>query len=88
MLCVQVEIGDPLLKVIATHGRQLQRLRLEQTYVGDVGVAALARACTRLTELRIAGCSPHCWMLPAELMFPGEWSDAGLAGCCCKHTAV
>jgi hypothetical protein len=73
---VQVEVGDPLLKVIATHGRQLQRLRLEQTYVGDTGVAALTRSCTRLTELRIAGCSPHCWMLPAELMFPGEMDAA------------
>ncbi len=44
---------------------------MEQTYAGDAGVALVARRCRRLRELRVAGCSPHCWMLPAELMFEG-----------------
>ena len=51
-------------------------LRLEQTYAGDEGVEKVVRSCRQLRELRVAGCSPHCWMLPTELMFPGEAGEA------------
>jgi hypothetical protein len=75
-----MEVGDGLLQVLARHCSDLRSLRLEQTYVGDEGVGALVKGCRQLQELRVAGCSPHCWMLPAELMFPGETGDTGDTG--------
>jgi hypothetical protein len=59
------------MAVLAAHCTQLTSLRLEQTYVGDEGVQKLLAACPLLQELRVAGCSTHSWMLPAEYMFAG-----------------
>jgi hypothetical protein len=59
------------MAALATHCTQLTSLRLEQTYVGDDGVQKILSACPLLQELRVAGCSTHSWMLPAEYMFAG-----------------
>jgi hypothetical protein len=59
------------MAALAAHCTQLTSLRLEQTYVGDEGVQKILAACPLLQELRVAGCSTHSWMLPAEYMFAG-----------------
>jgi hypothetical protein len=59
------------MAALAAHCTQLTSLRLEQTYVGDEGVQKILEACPMLQELRVAGCSTHSWMLPAEYMFAG-----------------
>jgi len=59
------------MAALAAHCTQLTSLRLEQTYVGDEGVHKVLTACPLLQELRVAGCSTHSWMLPAEYMFAG-----------------
>jgi hypothetical protein len=66
-----VEVTDAAVADLATHCTQLTSLRLEQTYVGDAGVARVVAVCPHLRELRVAGCSTHSWMLPAEYMFAG-----------------
>jgi hypothetical protein len=74
LLCsirTQVEVSDAAMAVLAAHCTQLTSLRLEQTYVGDEGVQKLLAAFPLLQELRVAGCSTHSWMLPAEYMFAG-----------------
>eukprot|EP00878_Enallax_costatus_P020469 GHUV01021643.1.p1 GENE.GHUV01021643.1~~GHUV01021643.1.p1 ORF type:complete len:610 (+),score=106.89 GHUV01021643.1:124-1953(+) len=68
---VQIEVSDAFLTTLASHCTSLTSLRLEQTYVGDEGVHRVLAACPHLQNLRVAGCSPHTWMLPAEFMFPG-----------------
>lgn len=63
----------------------LECLRLEQTYVADAGINLLMKGCPNLRELRVAGCSPHCWMLSAEFMFPGRWWVLAHTGAVLKH---
>ena len=81
------------MAALATHCTQLTSLRLEQTYVGDEGVQKILAACPHLQELRVAGCSTHSWMLPAEYMFAGL-SVSGLSkmaagkGAGCKLTSL
>eukprot|EP00879_Flechtneria_rotunda_P027195 GHRR01029075.1.p1 GENE.GHRR01029075.1~~GHRR01029075.1.p1 ORF type:complete len:541 (+),score=200.10 GHRR01029075.1:907-2529(+) len=68
---VQIEVTDGFMTTLAQHCTQLTSLRLEQTYVGDEGVTKVLNSCPGLKELRVAGCSTHSWMLPAEYMFAG-----------------
>jgi hypothetical protein len=77
LLTPQVEVTDAAVADLAMHCTQLTSLRLEQTYVGDQGVGKVLAACPNLRELRVAGCSTHSWMLPADYMFAGL-SVAGL----------
>jgi hypothetical protein len=71
VVLIQVEVTDVAIAALAAHCCQLTSLRLEQTYVGDEGVQKILAACPLLQELRVAGCSTHSWMLPAEYMFAG-----------------
>ena len=59
LLYLQLEVGDVVMARLAVACTGLVRLRLEQTYVGDRGVAAIVQHCPLLEELRVLGEQTH-----------------------------